>query len=292
MIKRIVKRTLGFAGLELKRVKVPRDDRELYLGLYGRESVEKRRFYNVSAGGHFGFGGGMRHPFWTNVDVDRPWEKAEIALNTVGAGLFDAARDIAHDPLTLKPLPLESGSAELVHSRVSVEHITDEAALTLFKEVKRVLKKGGLFRVVTPNIDLDYRAFLVGNTMHFSWYFTDSLSIEQKFLSHFAVQPSAAFPGPSEKIADEEFRSLFKTKSFEDALDYCTSKCSVDVHRNTRQYHINWWNPKKMERMLRQAGFSSVYLSAAEQSASPVMCDEHYFDNFANKVMMYMEAQA
>jgi hypothetical protein len=42
--------------------------------------------------------------------------------------------------------------------------------------------------------------------------------------------------------------------------------------------------------MLRLAGFKTVYLSAREQSASPVMRNEAFFDNEDNKFVMYMEA--
>lgn len=282
MLKQLLKNALSLTGYQLCRVQPDADDREMYVRLFGLESVEKRRFYNIGAGGHFGFGCGVDHPCWTNIDVDRPWDNKRQ---------FNPATDIAYDPLSLQTLPLETGSAALVHSRLAIEHMTNEAAANLFREVRRVLMRGGVFRLATPNIDLDYRAYTNKNLQHFCWYFQDDLSIEQKFLSHFAAQPSLAFKGPSVKISDEEFRGLFETMSYEGALDYCTSKCSLDVHRSARQYHINWWNPKKLEQMLRQAGFDSVYPSAPEQSVSPVLCNERYFDNYANKVVTYMEAQ-
>ena len=72
-------------------------------------------------------------------------------------------------------------------------------------EVLRILMPKGIFRVVAPNIDFDYRAYKRGTT-------------------------------------------------------------------------------------LREAGFETVYRSAAEQSASPVMRNEVYFDNRFQKCMFYMEA--
>jgi len=73
-------------------------------------------------------------------------------------------------------------------------------------------------------------------------------------------------------------------------LNYRTSICSVEQHKNRRYDHINWWNPEKLERMLRNAGFNNVYLSSMLQSSSPVMRNEFYFDNYDNGFVFYMEA--
>lgn len=94
----------------------------------------------------------------------------------------------------------------------------------------------------------------------------------------------------TEKITAEEFKRLLKTMNYEDALNYCTSKCSVEIHKRNRYDHFNWWNKKKYKKMLNHAGFKSIYLSSPEQSASPVLRNSFYFDNVHNKVMMYMEA--
>jgi hypothetical protein len=91
-------------------------------------------------------------------------------------------------------------------------------------------------------------------------------------------------------VSDEQFRELFHSMPYEEALNHCTAKCKVELQVTSRHSHINWWNGSKLGRMLTQAGFGSVYVSAAEQSASPVLRNEHYFDNLFNKVMLYVEA--
>jgi hypothetical protein len=162
----------------------------------------------------------------------------------------------------------------------------------MFNEVYRILKNGGIFRISTPNIDLDYRAYFNNDITFFYWYGKNAvLSIEQAFLHHVATQLSTiATDGPPERIGDEQFRDLLKNNSLEDALNYCTSRCSLEIQKRNRQNHINWWNPQKLQRMLNQAGFKTVYLSTREQSAAPVMRNEVYFDNEDNKFVMYMEA--
>ena len=159
-----------------------------------------------------------------------------------------------------------------------------------------MLKLGGIFRLNAPNIDLDYRAYL-NNDMNFfywieNWYGENhSISIEQAFLHHVASQASKIpSEGIQERITDDQFRNILNTMGLEKALNAFTSKCSVEIQKNNRNDHINWWNPKKLEKMLGLAGFKTIYLSDREQSASPVMRNETYFDNIDNKFVMYMEA--
>ncbi len=270
-------------GYCLKPLIVPKNDQEHYLKLYGKKSVEGRKFYNISAGGHFDFGCGIHHPCWTNIDLDREWKYGIT---------FNPEKDIAHDILTCSPIPVESNSAELIYSRLSIEHITDEATLYMFKEAKRMLKKGGLFRVNTLNNYLDYIAFKNNDRDFFYWFKNHkAISIGQAFLEHFAASASLIVEeGASERITDEEMKHIFSTLHYEEAMEYCTSRCPVELQNKYRRRHINWWTPEKLEKMLKSAGFKTVYLSSAEQSMAPVLRNEYYFDNINNKTMLYMEA--
>jgi predicted SAM-dependent methyltransferase len=288
-IIKAVAKVFRMFGFSLRRIRKGTDDVPLYIKLYGEESVKNRRFYNISAGAYLGFGGGMNHHCWTKIDVDRLWSKTQFGEKGVE---YNPKCDITHDLLSLQPIPVESSVAELVHTRFTIASITDKAAQYMFNEVYRILKYGGIFRIVTPDIDLDYRAYLNNDMTFFYWFENDkTISIEQAFLFHVASQVSTIHSdGAPEKITDEQFRNLLRTKSLEDALNFCTSRCSVEIQKKYRQNHINWWNQKKLERMLSMAGFKSIYLSTREQSASPVMRNEVYFDNEDNKFVMYMEA--
>jgi hypothetical protein len=223
-------------GYNLKRIKKG-TDLPLYLKLYGEESVKNRRFYNISAGAYLGFGGGLYHPCWTNIDVDRPWKETHRGEKQAE---YNSKFDIAHDLLSLHPIPVDTAIAELCHSRFTIASLTDEAAQLMFKEVYRILKLGGIFRVVTPNIDLDYRAFLNNDMTFFYWFANSSnVSIEQAFLYHVASQLSAIHrDGAPERITDEQFRNLLYENNLEDALNFCTSKCSIEIQRKYRQNHI------------------------------------------------------
>jgi predicted SAM-dependent methyltransferase len=286
LLFRILRKTASLAGYDLKRE--PASDVHDYVRLYGKESVKERRFYNLSAGAYLGFGGGLHHPCWTNIDLDRTWEKTEYHDKQVE---FNPEYDIAHDLLSLEPIPVESSAAELVHTRFTIASLTNEAAQYMFKEVHRMLKDGGIFRISVPNIDLDYRAYLDNDITFFYWFGDTPITIEQAFLFHVATQLSSlSSTEVEEKLSDTEFREILENNTMQEALDQCAGRCSLSVQRMNRQDHINWWNSEKLENMLHEAGFSIVYPSAPEQSASPVMRNETYFDNEDNRFVMYMEA--
>jgi len=177
----------------------------------------------------------------------------------------------------------------------------------MFNESHRILRKGGVFRVTTPNIDLDFRAYKE-NDRHFfywvDWYSTpkacqriklnkplNEASIQQIFLWHFASSASTLHvDGSPERMSDEELDRVFREMEYEEALNYCISKCSLEVQKKYPSNHINWWNKNKLFQMLRNAGFDNVYLSGYGQSFSLVLRNILIFDNTHPKITLYVEA--
>ena len=288
-INQAIRKVFKAIGYDIYLYKRKQNDIDLYYGIYGREVVENRRFYNIGAGG-------FRHPAWTNVDHKSEWYTA--AQGNIG---------IDWDLLSLIPIPVEDNGAEIVYSSHTIEHVTDEAAQNMFNESYRILKKGGFLRVTTPNIDLDFRAYQE-NDRHYN-YWIDSYSIpkryqqlklnkpmnkasiQQIFLYHFATTASTlVVDGSPERISDEELDRAFREMEYEEALNYCISKCSLGVQKKYVGYHINWWNKDKVFRMLRIAGFDNIYLSHYGQSFAPVLRNTLYFDNTHPKISLYVEA--
>ena len=111
-------------------------------------------------------------------------------------------------------------------------------------------------------------------------------SIQQVFLWSFA---SGDFSAES-LLSDEEVDRIFREMDYEDALNYCISKCSIDAQKKYPMRHINWWNEAKLLRMLGVAGFDTVYRSAYGQSFCPVLRNTLYFDNTRPKISLYVEA--
>ena len=141
-MKNIILKLIRALGYDIKKLN-PTKDVDIYKQCFNNESLVNRRFYNIGAGN-------FHHPYWTNVDFYSDWYKKNNKTSLAG---------INHDLMSLKKLPIDSDSAEVVYSSHTVEHITNAAAQKMFDEAYRILKKGGILRVTTPNINWESRAF-------------------------------------------------------------------------------------------------------------------------------------
>ena len=267
-------------------------DLPLYQKLYDGDSLENRRFYNVGAGS-------FSHPYWTNIDFYSEWYQQNTS---------NIQQGIIYDLLSLSAMPLDDHTAEIFYTSHTIEHITDAAAQNLFDEAYRILKKDGIFRISTPNIDLAYRAYLANDRAYFYWtdWFSsqkgmekmhiskpmNESSIEQLFLHHFASNTSTLHKdGIKNPIDDKELKAIFNNNPYETALNFCMDKCDLDIQKKYSGNHINWWNKNKLERMLEKAGFSDIQLSGFGQSQAAVMRNVGLFDNTHNKISIYIEAK-
>ncbi|MEO6773035.1 MAG: methyltransferase domain-containing protein [Kofleriaceae bacterium] len=276
-------------GILVTRIREHDEELELYRELYGADAVDKRAFHNVGAGL-------FRHAAWTNIDHRSEWYS-------------DNQVDISCDLLQCQVWPIAESSSEVVYSSHTIEHITDAAAQALFNEAYRILKIGGCIRLTTPDIELYCRAML-GDDRHFwapdiAMYSKpenlapvgigipmNRVSTKQLFLFAFASQTSSLHADAStQKITDQEVEEIFRNRTLESALDYCVSKCSVELHKKYPGNHINWWTETKLVRMLQEAGFRDIRRSAYAQSSCPVLRNTAFFDNTWPSISLYVEAR-
>ncbi|MFL9826130.1 class I SAM-dependent methyltransferase [Rhodoplanes sp. SY1] len=265
---------------------------EVYHRQYSVDAIENRRFYNIGSGT-------FSHKYWTNIDLASDWY----------AGQQQGTTFINYDLFSYGPIPVEDGKAEAVYTSHTVEHVDDRACANMFKEAYRMLKPGGYFRMTTPNIELDLAAWrrgdrdyfyhidlyshpdiIKGNRLNPAMPF-DKASLEQITLFVFASHVSQISPDNGKtKVTDEEFRNAFATMGDEAALDHFSKLCTIDDQRATPGHHMNWWTFKKAERMLRAAGFKTIYQSGFGQSHCAAMRDIVLFDKQDPKMSLYVEA--
>lgn len=289
LIKRLAHKGLERYGYQVLKKQAINPDYKipLYESLFDKDSLDKKRFYNIGAGGFF-------HPFWTNVDFYNSWYK-KYASN-IG---------IHFDLMKCEALPIESSSAEIVYTSHTIEHITDQAISNMFNEAYRILKPGGCFRITAPDVNNWYRAFQK-NDRHFfddsiAYYSSpsvmseldihamDQASLGSIFQYYFSATTSPLTKYDTKrKFSDEELIAIFVERSYSDALTYICSHCYFDPDKTG--YHINWVNAEKVVSMLREAGFSDIYVSAFGQSYSPVLRDIMLFDNTVPEWSCYVEA--
>ena len=252
---------------------------------YSLESKNKKAFYNVGAGS-------FSHPHWTNIDY------SSDSYSAMQSNFLE------HDLMELVPLPIEDESAEIIYSSHTIEHVSDEAVRNLINDSYRALKKGGVIRLTTPDIMLNYAAYQL-NDRHY-YYFADyysekgtyehkfnipenKASIEQLFLHQFAGQlVEFDIRDNVKKYSDQEIEEVFTSMELEDALNFFSLKCSFNpMHPEN---HINWWSFKKLKTMLEDAGFKIIYKSGYGQSRYAMLRDTNYFDNTHPKISLYVEA--
>jgi SAM-dependent methyltransferase len=276
--RNVLRKFLECAGIE-----VHRKPDDFLLDRYPDDG--SKAYYNVGSGSFW-------HPRWTNIDFVSEHYRA-------------VQRDVVHhDLMSLRPLPISEGSARIIYTSHTIEHVSDAAVANLFEEAYRCLKPGGLFRVTTgPDSDSDYAALMRGDAAWFYWdrwyskpgtyedtYFApaDSPPLEERWLAHVASQLAPNNRSKSQKFRAPEIRVILQTRSKEDALDFFTSLCRFDPARPGN--HISWWNADKIARLMRASGFTNVYHSGHSQSASPLMRNSRLFDTTHPQMSVYVEA--
>jgi len=289
LVKLFVLNALEKAGWSLTRTKSWKANLDRYSKIYSNEAISGKRFYNVGAGDFY-------HPYWTNLDFLSDWYADARKKKDI----------IGYDLMTCGPLPIDTGTAEVIYTSHTIEHVTEEAVQNLFNEVYRVLRKGGVFRITTgPDAVTDYAALMrrdedwfywdewytrVGTFEHIFYAPATSVSLEERWLRHVASPLAPNDKSPSEKkYSKHEIQKILKTRTMEEAVDFFCSQCSFNPERPGN--HISWWSHEKINRFLKVAGFSDIVRSGYGQSSCAIMRDSDLFDSTHPQMSIYVEAR-
>jgi predicted SAM-dependent methyltransferase len=251
---------------------------ELYHQLFSAEAIARKNFVNVSAG-HW------RHPYWTNTEYTSDYYSYDRTLV-----------DVPWDISLLKPVDLETDSIELAYCSHTTEHLTDEQDRHMFREVHRILKPGGVFRVTCPNVELYYQAYKRGD-YHINQHYGATepygkdVNMGVYFVNEIASQLVQQLGDHIPLMRDvEEVERVLNAMPLEEACDYFCSRIDYDLHCKFPGNHINWWTHDKMCRELKAAGFSAAVVSIAGASISPVMRERNFFDTITPTCSLFVDA--
>lgn len=231
--------------------------------------------------------GRFRHPYWHNLDNPSDWY-APVQGDDV---------HIAHDLTSAKPWPIESGSLKAIYTSHVIEHLKDEHVESLFVEAWRTLQLGGVFRVVCPDMRLEYDAYARGDDDYFYWrqfpkkVLNREQPVETIFLKHFAAALAPGHPDMRvPKCEPDEIRRLFAELGREEFFNYLCDQVTIEVQRDHPGNHCNWFDAEKAIRMLRAVGFRDVAESRYGQSRHFAMRNTLLFDNSRPTSALYVEA--
>lgn len=263
----------------------------LYRMLFPRESLSSKRFFN------FGLSF-FRHNYWTNVDKrtsGKAWPETREKSTSDHI-------DVLWDMCAKLPVEVDDNVAEAAYACHVIEHAWDPEVDYFMRDVFRILKPGGVFRVVAPDIDLGLRAARTGDISYyaFSQFLRGSphreralgISNERYPIEYWVLEQCSLLTEARNPfhLSPLECKSwLWQSEDVYSTLTLASRLSDRDLNEKLGR-HVNWFNAEKAQRMLRAAGFSQVVVSGYGQSLCPVMRDTRFFDTTRPDMSFYVDA--
>ena len=203
------------------------------------------------------------------------------------------------DPYT--DLVYANESIQYAYSSHFIEHVCNDTVMKMFTEVHRVLKVGGVLRILVPNFDLllDKYKFEKKYNIGFrnSFFYTHlgfhpesvkpnwkrynvDMSLENILLHFICNLNYKNYGGPPLNVDSKEVYQKCHELSNTEFYDWCQN-LAVGFSP-IRKEHINWWTPEKITDFFHQAGFSNVVETKFGQSQIPEVSSTYYFDFWNN----------
>jgi SAM-dependent methyltransferase len=245
----------------------------VYRELFSKEILQERNFINFGPGSFW-------HKFWRTADrlyEGKTWSEQR------NRG-YEMRIDIAWNLIENTRVDVPDASVEVCYCSHLVEHGWDENVLFFFKEVHRILKPGGVFRVTCPDSALGVRALRRNDRFYYpkqgdrptSYMLLQDTSLVTHPDNEFKVGPES-----SDAFLDM-FDDVYK------ALDQA-SQLSDRALQNQIGAHVNWFTVPKITKFLKQAGFERIYQNGYAQSIMPILRDVRYFDKTDPHMSCYLD---
>jgi predicted SAM-dependent methyltransferase len=165
--------------------------------------------------------------------------------------------DYNYDLTSKESFPFEKNTVSLYYSEHTLEHIDDDCISYVFSEIFRTLKPGGGFRIAVPDMDSAHEKYRQKNQAFFEpWMDSPDITLGKAFMILFSY--------PDENFNEQEMERNFIDLGKEEFFDLYTKRLKQDKENAGR--HINWFNHRKLEKMLKMAGFGRIYKSTDQKS--------------------------
>lgn len=247
--------------------------------------------------------GSFSHPNWMTADKTYDglaWTKAR-------RGVEQHPVDYVWDMYDRKSIAERDGFFKIIYCSHVIEHCFDDDVRFFLLEARRLLRPGGTLRLVCPDADLLIRAFANGDRAFFfhylcvksqRYYLGDVLAMsaqeQDAIVASFVLDWVSLVMNKRNPInfsAPEAIQFLRKHEDLTLAFSKASAFSCRDVNK-TVGGHVNWFTADKLEKMMRDVGFSAVYRSGYLQSRCVELRDDRYFDRTDPEMSLYMEAVA
>lgn len=236
-------------------------DARLYQG-YGVQS----KFVNIGAGG-------FSHSRWTNYDLRA---KSNFYKEVQG----EEGKDFHHLDLSdFTMLPMDNSSIDLIYCSHVIEHLELDYGKRLLDEFYRILKPGGVARIVIPSQD----------------YYLKAVEILSKSGQEERARQAVA---PASKLLNENATNFtnnsllkmlgnanFDILQFEDSV---MRESSQDLSADPSA-HLSYWNAKHLVELGLQSKFSEALVLLRTQTTAEPFKNKLVFDNTESHISQYVE---
>ena len=201
-----------------------------------------KQLLNIGSGDHFYING------WTRLDYNDDAEK-------VGERIKRRC-DVNFDLLSGKPLPFEDATFDGIYTSHTIEHLHNADVERIIEDCFRILKPGGVLRVVCPSINKYFDAYDELDLGFFNWirnkniYRHDSLLrlITREF-AHIIV----------DKYSDEELMQMYAKlgrEGYIDKLSLDTDASKTEFAQTLPDVHKSAWTEEKLKKLIMRFGAS------------------------------------
>ena len=198
--------------------------------------------------------------------------------------------DINHDLSSPSPLPIEESSIDCIYTSHALEHLTLSQVKHVLNESHRVLKPGGVMRIVVPDFSLYHNNYLARNLSFFNW-------IRNKNVYRHDSWPRFIFREIAGQIVDAHpdtyLRECLETKTSDRILEEFNtlSDSCHDISSNIPDIHKCGYSHENLTKLLESSKFKSISPSKRHQSRFPAMRNASIFDNTRPHISLYIEAE-
>jgi SAM-dependent methyltransferase len=244
-----------------------RNDKKLYSS-YSDDAI----FCNFGSGA-------FQHPRWINFDFPGNTEFYKAIQGEPGIDFKPI--DLCEENLQL---PLESESVSLIYCAHVLEHLEEAKARSFLCECARILKSGGVMRIVVPSTDNDFFLSKIINSQ-------DSIEDKVKLSSILSATShtlSSTKTLDPETVAQDVITNDFSAADFF-RVSVTERGISAAFDPSQPDHHIAHWNHQKFCNAAIEDGFKYYLpLYRGQTTASPFTNTE-VFDTTETHVSLYGE---
>ena len=219
--------------------------------------------------------------FMESATRQEPPETGKPTKLNIGAGDWQAKgwltldragkHDLVIDLEERKKIPLKSGSLDRIYTSHCLEHLSEETVLHILSECRRMLRQGGVFRVIVPDFDRALEAYRKKSTPFFFKNKEMGLSgnsFQRRLLSFLIrfrdTEGVARGPNISNALIDQKLSEMPAERFIEWARTLVPDEYQELDHQNGFTF-------KRLEYLLNQAGFETVERLEPFKSTTPEM---------------------